>query len=163
MDSGVTSTPGSKSSFRENGGGGWQRRGGEASWEESRSEEEWSWVHSVFTMKERLFKLWCFGGCPWWMVSHGVTWEGTEWNSYKITFYLDSSPQIKNRSSWDSFPGWGPWRNRDCTSSWLPSNPAWFKMKSLYSIYSKGQSQMEIFSIIKFQPSQKKSKPRGES
>lgn len=57
MDSGVTSTPGSKSSFRENGGGGWQRRGREASWEKSRSEEEWSWVHSVFTMKERLFKL----------------------------------------------------------------------------------------------------------
>ena len=33
---------------------------------------------------------------------------------------------------------------------WLPSNSAWFKMKSLCSVYLKGQSQMEIFSTVKF-------------
>lgn len=35
-------------------------------------------------------------------------------------------------------------------------------MKGLYTIYLKGQSQMENFSIIKFQQSQKNLKPWRE-
>lgn len=80
----------SKSDFRENGEKGImgekQRRG--------RRE-----LGPFSAHVERPFMLWSFGGRACWMVSDGVTWEGTEWNSHKITFYLDPFPQIKHRSS----------------------------------------------------------------
>lgn len=149
-ESGVTSTLRSKSDFRDN-------RGAEGEGERHHGRKTEARKNGAGSIQ-----------CSCWKKEHLSSDPlgdvmGRHWTEQSQNHFLSRSipPRSRTGGAEIASRGEAPGETGTAHLLWLPSNSAWFKMKSWYGIYLRGQSQMEKFSIMKFQPSQKKSKPWG--